>query len=475
MPLNYGVDLTAGRGFGDRLSGLGSLIGQGRERKRLEKEKAEQQRVLQEARKKAQAAVASNDPAAMADILSEFPQLADEMEASMSIGGEMRERQKADQRQTFEKILADPARAQDILGDQIDYLQRGSRDPSQSIELFEEFGTDPDQALKTVEMMYAGAVGPEDYRAYQDAIATDTGEATTAMQTLQARAEASGMTAGTSEYQEFMRYGGAPPAGGEADQRARKIKEYQELFSLSVEDATKAVDARAMMDEKGNLITYDPITGTGKLVDVDTGEEQPVIQAPSGTALEDLAFDPGAGTGFGASLIGLWNSTVGQIPFMPVGETAEEAAQNLRVLERDAISALASSGRPPVVEQQRIMAIVPQGMDWFQNPEVAQFKMTNFVDLMMNQYVDDMRYSQDRTNPKSVRETSAERGNRIESIVRRVLTPEAAEAMFSSLNRVETEIGEIRTMTMDDLLSLDTAQLTDSQLDIFIERMDSGR
>lgn len=476
MPSKYAIGPSAAeRNIFPKLAGIGELIGRGREKKEQEKAKAEQDRLLEEAREKAQEAYESGDPMQIAEIMFEYPHLREAMESAMGIGGEMRERQIGEERTFYESVLADPGRATRIINERIAILRQGGRDASQSVELFEEFQTNPEQALKSVEMMYAGAVGPEEFKKYQDAIGEAPDESTAALQTLEGRAKAAGMTSGTPEYQEFMRYGGARPTGGEADQRDRMIADYRRLFNLSEEDATMAVDARPMMDDRGNLITYQPVTGGGNLVDVDTGAEQDIIDAPAGTALEDLAFDPGAGTGFGASFVGFWNSTLGQIPFVPVGKTAEEAAQNLRILERDAIAALATSGRPPLVEQERIMAILPQGMDWFENPEIAQYKTTNFVDLMMNQYVDDLRYSEDRSNPREVRETSTGRARRIESIVRRVLTPDAADVMFNSLSRIETEIGELRSMEFDELLTLDTGQLTDNQLDIYIERLDSGR
>ena len=261
---------------------------------------------------------------------------------------------------------------------------------------------------------------------------------------------------------------------GFADQRARKIDEYQRLFGMTVEEATRKVDTDVRMDDNGNLIGFDPISGDGNLVNVNTGDEPPVIAAPTGTSVEDLAFDPGNGTGFGASFIGLWNSTAGQIPFVPEGLETEEAAQELRLLTRDAIRALGSSGRPPVVEQERIAALIPQAMAWTQNPEVARFQMTNFVDLMMNQYVDDLRYSGNKRNPKAVRDASTARANNIQSIIRRVLTPEASQGMFESIGKIEGEMGEIKEMPFSELESLDVSTLSDAQLDAYIERIKAG-
>lgn len=55
--------------------------------------------------------------------------------------------------------------------------------------------------------------------------------------------------------------------------------------------------------------------------------------------------------------------------------------------------------------------------------------------------------------------------------MRRVLKPEAAQAMFDSLNKVESEIGELNTMSMEQILELDPSTLSDAQLDIYIQRI----
>ena len=145
---------------------------------------------------------------------------------------------------------------------------------------------------------------------------------------------------------------------------------------------------------------------------------------------DELSFDPGEGTGFGATFLGAWNSTFGQIPILPIAQGPEEAAQKLRILERDAIRALASSGRPPVVEQERIIAALPRGMEWFENPEVATFKAASFVDLMVDQYIDDLRFRNDPTNPKDGRDAASERSRQVEGIIRRMLTEDAANQLF---------------------------------------------
>jgi hypothetical protein len=258
---------------------------------------------------------------------------------------------------------------------------------------------------------------------------------------------------------------------GGADQRERKIKQYMEFFDLTREEAIERNDSVVMMDDKGNQTIYNPITQTSRVLIPEGLEKSDAPQFTFNTELGDLAYDPGEGTGFAASFIGLWNNTLGQIPFMLFGDTTEETAQNLRFLERDAIRALASSGRPPVVEQERIMATVPDALSWFENPRGAQLKMTNFVDMMMQQYIDDKRFAANLRNDRQLREDSSRRGNEIESIMRRVLTQEASEAMFDTINGLEQKRGDIQGLSDAELIALDPLTLDEASLDFYIERL----
>lgn len=457
---------AAGENVGAGLAGIGAILSQKRAQRQEREALEAQARQSREAQAALYDAWKSKDPARMYEVAIAYPELSQMATQGMGL---VEDFQKQEATEFASQVLSNPENAVAAAERRATLLEAQGRDASHTRDFIEQYQVDPEGALSELRAGFILA-NPEAYDAFAKANAGP--ESTTAFRTLQERAAASGLEPGTAAYQEFMRYGGpAPTSGGLADQRERKIDQYQRLFNMSLEDATRAVDSQTMLDDRGNLITYDPVTGQGTLVDVNVGEEQPIRMPPTGTSIEDLAFDPAQGTGFGASFIGLWNSTLGQIPLFPIGDTTAEAAQNLRILERDAIRALGSSGRPPVIEQERIASLLPQAMDPLQNPQEAQYKMTNFVDLMMNQYTDDLRYSQDRRNPKEVRETSAERARNIESIVRRVLKPEAAQAMFDSLNKMETEIGELNTMSMEEILELDPSTLSDAQLDIYIQRI----
>lgn len=299
---------------------------------------------------------------------------------------------------------------------------------------------------------------------------------TNEFRTLEARAQAAGLTAGTPEYQSFMAQGGRPEQAPNMREREARIQEYMSNFGLSRPEAISRLDAQYMTDPvSGNLISVDRATGSGSVADVGTGEPPAAMPAPPPVDLSQLSFDPGKGTGAGAAFIGLYNSSLGQLPFLPTIMGAETAAQQLTILERDAIKALASSTRPAVVEQERILQAIPKAMEWSQNPNIARSKMISFVDLMTNQYIDDLRYAKDLSQPKGIREESGRRAREIESIFRRVMQPEAAAAMLDSINGVEAATDRINSMSFDQLESIQLENLSDAELDIYMERLRSGR
>jgi len=295
-----------------------------------------------------------------------------------------------------------------------------------------------------------------------------------AVRSLRARAAEAGLQPGTPEFQEFMAQGGRTPSD---PARERQIADLMNTFGLTRQQALSSMEEKTVVDPTtGNLMIYNPITQQGRVAELDVpGDVRQVGQPPRVTEA-DLAFDPGKGTGFASSFLGLWNQTVGQVPFIPISRDRALAAQNLRILERDAINALASSSRPAVVEQERIIQALPRAMEWFENPDDARIKMTSFVDLMTQQYVDDLRYSSNMRNPRTLREESARRASEVERMMARVLTPEASQQMFQSINRIEGELLDITQTPDAELITMDPMKMSDSQLDAYIERLrNAGR
>jgi hypothetical protein len=56
----------------------------------------------------------------------------------------------------------------------------------------------------------------------------------------------------------------------------------------------------------------------------------------------------------------------------------------------------------------------------------------------------------------------------------RILKPDAAEQMFNSINRIEQEVGQIQSISDQELLSMDPSTMTDAQLDVYIQRLSNA-
>lgn len=220
----------------------------------------------------------------------------------------------------------------------------------------------------------------------------------------------------------------APSNNDGMAQRERKIRDLMEQRGLSVADATAVVDGHQMfqVDPNGNPILFDKVTNTARILEPNYPTPQPTSPPPKVNA-DDLAIDAGAGVGVKATAQGLWNQTLGQAPFLPVFQEAESAAQGLRFFERDMIKALASSSRPPVVEQERILAAIPNAMDWRENPRVAQQKLAEAVDLLGVQYAADLQDSNDPSMGREVRRQAQVRAREINRIISTTLKPDAAK------------------------------------------------
>ena len=261
-------------------------------------------------------------------------------------------------------------------------------------------------------------------------------------------------------------------ASAKPSAREEKILDLIETFGMDRPSAIKTIETQRFVNPvTGNLMTYDPITNEAEALDAEIPTTELPRTSLPGISPEMLSFNVTKGTGFVSSALDLLDRTVGQTGLLSAPATTREAGQKMQLLTRDAIRALATSSRPPVIEQKMIMDIVPQPYQWLENPETAQYQTIAFLDLLGQQYLDDKRYSENPNNPKAERESSQRRQREIERVMYSVLTPEAAETLFSGINTLEQEVGDILNMPIEQLESIDVTTLSDAQLDVYIERL----
>tara|TARA_R110000851_G_scaffold147454_1_gene287393 strand:- start:2845 stop:4341 length:1497 start_codon:yes stop_codon:yes gene_type:complete len=250
--------------------------------------------------------------------------------------------------------------------------------------------------------------------------------------------------------------------------RADQIRDLMEQFGMSEREAVESVDREHRIDpSSGNLIAISPDPDiTPRIIRLANQDKDADIQNPRNSTQEDFGFDVGAGTGFWTSVKNLYNQSLANvIPVLPEFEGIEASALRLGFLQEGIIDSFASSDRPPVVQQNRLTALVPTPLSYGTNPESAREQTREVVDLMLEQYVDDLVYSTNESNPRTVRTSSANRMRGIEQTVRQLLTQEAGDELFGFVNnQVETQM-VIPRMTLEEMQSLNIGELTDEQLE----------
>lgn len=257
-----------------------------------------------------------------------------------------------------------------------------------------------------------------------------------------------------------------------ADQRERRKRELMELYGFSEPEAIENLDSVFTVDQQGNPIIYNSVTQETRYAPPTPGRGQIATGVAPDIKVEDLAWDPGIGTGPISALSGMWDATGAQLPFFDPNFERAGAAQRLLELERDAIRALAvNPERPPVIEQARIAEFIPSPQAFFENPDIARAKVANFGNLMMLQYAEDFKAYQDPTNPESVRDAARTRANQIRGVINSMLTPKAAEIAIGSVERTLAP-SRFDQMTPEELLQVDIDSLqTVEEIEAFARAM----
>lgn len=293
--------------------------------------------------------------------------------------------------------------------------------------------------------------------------------------TLKWKAEQMGLVPGSAEYKAYIaRNGGEEGTGGDtANARERKIADYMKTFGIPRGEAIQRIEADTIIDPTTGQLIQQNLQGDGgfEIASVNIPSSQRVVGEAPSIDINQIVFDPAKAGGIVTGLQNLWNVTAGQIPFLDIPSDRTQAQQQLRFLDRDAILALASSERPAVVEQERIGELLPQPGEWFQNPRESREKVVSFIDVMTQQYVDDLRYVSDPSVSRAVKRDVNTRINSVERIIRRVMTPEAADTLFEAVEGFEEQRNTILEMPRDELNNLDISSLSLSELDVLEERL----
>jgi len=182
--------------------------------------------------------------------------------------------------------------------------------------------------------------------------------------------------------------------------------------------AIRRLDAQYMTDPvTGNLISIDRTSGQSQV----TGGTTFPSPAPGAVPESKTIFGTlENAVGAVPTTIAGFNRTFGQI--FGTDQNVDRARADLRGLRENIITAFSKSGRPPVVEQQRILERFPN-FGLAESVGRATESLASIYDDLMLQMQDDMRYANSQGIPIKDRQEALSRAGAISQTLSRMGTP----------------------------------------------------
>ena len=169
--------------------------------------------------------------------------------------------------------------------------------------------------------------------------------------------------------------------------RAQKIQDAMRLNGMSEKQATALVDGqiKSLTDPvSGEFLSYNQASGAALPIEAQgSGISTPMLPETGngGLNIDELAQGTGALSAAKSAL----GNTIGQLAPSLVDEKNVNARTGLRQLNDKMIAAFSISGRPPVVEQERILQMLP-APGIFQSPRDAELTLNSLKSALTRQY-----------------------------------------------------------------------------------------
>jgi hypothetical protein len=210
------------------------------------------------------------------------------------------------------------------------------------------------------------------------------------------------------------------------------------MSSLGVDRRTAAGIATGAVK-----VVTDPVNNRPFLVDLASGstralampqtaqaEPQPTAQAPATPTAQSqmpTAYDAVSGsTGVVPAVRRAVSATIGQAaPSLSAPDIAEKDTV-LGAVRQGLIEALSISGRPPVVEQERILKMIPSG-GALENPVDATAQLGTLKQIVERQIADDTTYSQRTDIPAKAAQEATERVRALRRVLGQIGEPPASQ------------------------------------------------
>jgi hypothetical protein len=204
-------------------------------------------------------AVRSGDPAAMRDAVIQFPEIADTAKQAFGFTNEATEKVA---RETYRRVLSDPANAFQLMSVGADEVERLGGRPGMMRSDAQMFRENPEAALQNVKLGFASLASKQEYEA---AFQGGPGSGFPAkVQEYYAMINESGLKLGSPGAQNaaLVALGVVPRAGESANERiardpvlARQVTALEEQYSAAKETGKLGVQATLLPDVRANIQT----------------------------------------------------------------------------------------------------------------------------------------------------------------------------------------------------------------------------
>ena len=221
----------------------------------------------------------------------------------------------------------------------------------------------------------------------------------------------------------------------QADKQAANLDERK--YNLDVRKHEENVRLR---DFAGNTARMRAETYAQKNAPIATSEEldaaatDPAAQKTILSRVDDTYGPVSVAKDFMARTLGnVWGSTVNE----DVVRGRSQAGQ----LKQQLLEAFAISGRPAVVEQERILEFIPS-TGVFESPARAKISLDELSKLLHQQVKEDQQYVQRRDLTNKERQETRERIRAVQNVIRNVGVSEPVDAQAQTQNAVPTGISQ---------------------------------
>lgn len=300
--VDAGNDFTAG------LSGLSATMANIRQSRVVEAER-QRQIAAEEAQKERQAqataaaqqAFKNGDPAEMAQVSLQFPEIGENLRKTIGLDDERKNKEAGEFARRL--LTATPEQRASIYEERINSLQKEGRDPSHTLQSYRDYQNNPNGELQALETVWA-ATDPKGYTVIADQ--HKAAQRAALEEQKQRREDMRFERAEAGRNQRAYARAAATASGSASDKRTahqKDFEQYQELVKTDPEAAKAFGQASGFVSKEGRELAPGVQTRLAKTIDAAVGAENNIVRYNSlADQMESAEFSGGVTGGMSEKL-----------------------------------------------------------------------------------------------------------------------------------------------------------------------------